>query len=276
MNIKIKGILSLAVLSGLLLASCDKEPYKVIEDQPADNDAFVRIVHAAPSFRAIFNNRDSFNVYTSVNKLTSPFLTYGSVFPGATTNNYVNVPATSGTNPLNTGTSFRFSVQGTNQADSVNLYTFYKNLIPGRRYSLIITDSILNANETKQMLIPDDYVQPTPGLFGIRFVHAVANDTAGRTVDVFSAKAKANIFTNVPILSATGFAYLPTNLTTDTLIIRRAGVTNWELARFPPLGQPAITPIVYLNQRVYTFIYRGDTKLTSGTKARGLMSYVNL
>jgi hypothetical protein len=265
MHFNINRVLFFALATCVAMSGCKKDPgtkAPLLENQ---NDAYVRVIHVAPSFRQIFSNRDTFNVYAGSARINSPFLTYNSFFPGSTVDNYVALPAG---NQL-----FRFSVPGVVNYDSVTLYSFTKNLLPGQRYSLIITDSIKNTNEAAQMWLRDDYTVPVPGQFGIRFVNAVINDTAGKTVDLYSVKLKGNMFTNVKGFSATGFHYYNTTLNADTLIVRRSGVTTWELARLPLIGTNA--PIPYSSQHVYTYIYRGDTKLTTGTKGRGLTSYLN-
>jgi hypothetical protein len=235
-------------------------------------ESYVRLVHAAPNFRAVLSNpsatppltvKDSFNVYAGSAKLNNTIMTYGSIFPS--TNLYIGLPATNQV--------FRFVNPGVLNVDSLTVHSFVKSLDKGQRYSLIITDSIKSANENMQMFIRDNFVQPVPSQFGIRFVHAVVNDTAGKTVDLYSAKLKGNMFTNVKIGSATSFQYYNvTGMTTDTLIVRRNGVTTWELARIPVTGGAAQT---YSNQRVYTYVYRGDTRAT-GTKGKALISYQNL
>jgi hypothetical protein len=253
------------------MSGCKKDPGTKAPLLQSQNDAYVRVIHVSPSFRQIFSTstlaaKDSFNVYVGSSRINSPFLSYNGFFPGSTVSNYVALPAG---NQL-----FRFSLPGVVNYDSATVYSFTKALAPGQKYSLIITDSLKSStNESAQMWLKDDYTVPVPGQFGIRFVNAVINDTAGKTVDLYSVKLKGNMFTNVKAFSATGFHYYNTTLNADTLIVRRSGVTTWELARLPLIGTNA--PIPYSSQHVYTYIYRGDTKLTTGTKGRGLTSYLN-
>jgi hypothetical protein len=259
MHFQINKFLTVALLAGVSLAGCKKEAgtkAPLLENQ---NDAYVRVVHASPSFRTVFSNRDTFNVYAGATRINSPFLTYSSFFPGATVNNYVALPAG---NQL-----FRLSVPGVLNADSVNLYSFTKTLQGAQRYSLIITDSIKSNNDRVQMWLKDNFTTPVPGQFGIRFIHAVLNDTAaGKTVDVYSTKLKANMFTNVPVGTATGFQYFNTPTTGDTIIIRRNN-TLYEITRLNNMSQSS--------GRVYSLLYRGSA-LTTGTKGRLLTSYLNL
>ena len=99
---------------------------------------------------------------------------------------------------------------------------------------------------------------------GLRFVHAILNDTAGKTVDLYSVKNAANIYENVGATAATGFEKKP-QYSNDTLIVRRAG-TNFELARINGLST--------LPGRSYSLVYRGNGKVTTSTaKPRGLVVY---
>lgn len=259
MKMNFKNIATIMGLISITAVACDKKTDWLAERTYEGFNSYVKIVHASPNFRVVHgNNRDSFNVFVGAAKANGTFLTYGSVMP-ASSANYLGYPSG---NQL-----FRFAVNGVATPDSINLYSFTKKLEPNQKYSLIITDSIKSTNEMKQMWLKDDFDTPIPSQFGMRFVYAVVNDTAGKTVDVYSVKSKANIFSNVPIGTATGFVYRPTTLSNDTLIVRRPGITTWELAR--------LNGVTYTNQRVYTFIYRGDTKAT-GTKGKSLTSYLNL
>jgi hypothetical protein len=265
----IKNIGKLLLVAGaavVSLVACKKETMWHAEADMTGFQSYVKMVHASPNFRAVLSNpsatppllvKDTFNVYAGSTKLNNTIMTYGSVFPG--TNLY---------NGLSAGTQvFRYVNPGVLNVDSLTVQSFVKSLDKGQRYSLIITDSMKSVNENMQMFIRDNFVTPVPSQFGIRFVHAVVNDTAGKTVDLYSAKLKANMFTNVKIGSATSFQYYNTTMTNDTLIVRRNGVTTWELAR--------LNAQAYSNQRVYTYVYRGDTKAT-GTKGKALIAYSNL
>ncbi len=254
-------IISVAIAG--VLAGCDKE---LQEDVPAtltgEGYSYIRVIHASPTFRSVvttpgIQTRDSFNLYVSGAKVNSSFLTYNSMFPGQTTG-YIAV--TSGLH------YFRLTLNGVKTADSATLHTFQKVLEPGQRYSYILTDSIRSSNENRQMLLKDNFNNPVPGNYAVRFVHAVMNDTVGKTVDVYSFRRKANIFTNIKIGDATGFVeYGPSG--TDTLSVRRNG-TTWELTR--------LNSIPFASGRVYTVIYRGLTSpLPANTRPRGAVYYQN-
>jgi hypothetical protein len=266
----IKNIGKLLLVAGaavVSLVACKRETMWHAEAETSGFQSFVRLIHASPNFRAVLSNpsatpplvvKDTFNVYAGSAKLNNTIMTYGSQFPAS--NLYLGIGAGTQT--------FRYVNPGVLNVDSLTVHSFIKSLDKGQRYSLIITDSMKSANENMQMFIRDNFVQPVPSQFGIRFVHAVVNDTAGKTVDLYSAKLKANMFTNVKIGTATSFQnYNVTGMTGDTLIVRRNGVTTWELAR--------LNAQTYANQRVYTYVYRGDTRAT-GTKGKSLITYQNL
>lgn len=257
--VKLKSIVAIAVIGVSLIASCKKEAEPRVTFQPNQNDAYVKILHFAPSFRNIFSNRDSFNVFIGAKKVNGAFLTYNSIFPNNTF--YTAIPSGK--------QLFRFSVNGVLTPDSISLLSFVKPLTGGKYYSLIITDSINSANEGKQMFLEDNFTVPASGEYNLRFVHAVHNDTAaGRTVDLFSVKNKRNVFANVPAGSSTGFLNLPVSPISggDTLILRRSG-TAFEISRINGIAQS--------NGRVYTVVYKGSAA-TTGTKGRTLATYLNL
>jgi hypothetical protein len=256
-------LLLLLVAAAGIWAGCDKElqedaPAQLMNDQ---DNSYIRVIHAAPNFATITGQPDAFNLIVSGAKVNSTAIAYTGMFPG-TSVGYVGV--TSGLHWI------KISRPGVNTNDSITIQTLQKVLEPGQRYSLIVTDSIKSTNEAKWMLLKDNFNTPVPGNYAVRFVHAVLNDTVGKTVDVYSFKRKANIFTNVKIGEVTGFVeYGPAG--NDTLSIRRPGVTTWgggvgELAR--------LNAIPFASGRVYTVIYRGMTA-TTATRPRGVMYYQN-
>lgn len=256
-----KTIFAAAVLTAGLIA-CRKNPpqtmtYRATTDQQT---SYVRIIHAAPSFRTIMGNKDSFNVIYANSKMNGAFLTYGSIYPSAT---YTGIY--SGSIP------FQFQDNDPNSTSPATFHSFVRNLEPEKYYSLIITDSIRSNNPLRQMWVQDNFVQPDTGSFGIRFIHAVWNDTAGRTIDLFSTNRRANLFTGIAAGTVTEFIYPKLPTATDTLIVRRSG-TGFELARLNTVG--------FGNRRVVTYIYRGNGNTPpSGAAAlrpRGLISYTNL
>jgi hypothetical protein len=261
-----KQILKYKLLAALtvvvLLAACNKDTTYLANPVVNNNNAFVKIVHAAPNFSTAWGGiADAVNVfYTADNgmftKINGTTLAYDKYYP-TTTNPYFQIaPATQ---------SLRFSVGGVLLADSINFYSTKVRVEAGNHYTYIITDSLKNGG----MFLFD--VMPTldTKTYGLRLVHAITNDTAGKTIDVFSSRVQANIFSASAATTASGFISLPTSTLNDTLIIRRAG-TTFELARVNGFGGVA--------GRSYTMIYRGNgavaPSVTTG-KPRGAIIYAN-
>lgn len=253
----IKKYLLFATIGMVAMTGCDKE---IVEEAPTQlmtgENSYIKVVHLSPNFTTVTGQPEALNFIVSGAKVNSAPVAYNAMFPLQTTG-YLGI--TSGLH------WFKVSRPGVNTNDSITIHTFQKLMEPGQRYSYIITDSVKSNNEKAAMLLEDNFNVPVPGNYGVRFVHAVHSDTAGKTVDVYSFRRKANIFTNIKIGTATGFVeFGPAG--TDTLSVRRSGTTN-ELTRF--------NGIPFSSTRVYTVVYRGLTTATTGTKARGLMYYLN-
>jgi hypothetical protein len=255
-------VLILASMSGLLW-SCAKQtttPMEIVaKTNSVSDNAFIKIIHFAPAFRLATNNSDSVNFFLNGRKVNGSFLTFGSMFP-STTNLYAAVPAGA--------TSIKISTNGLLVSDSIAVTTLNKFLVPGRYYSLIITDSILNAYDNKQIFTMDNFVLSDTNTFTMRFVHAILNDTAGKNVDIYSTRRAGNIFANVSPGTVTEFTQQPYNFVTDTLIVRRAG-GSFELARLTTAANPLA------RQRAYTLVYKGTPGTTTAPKGRALITYAN-
>lgn len=222
------------------------------------NKAFVRFIHASPNFRATYFAPDTFNVYIDSTRINSPFFTYNSVFPVATTSSYAAV---------NSGiVNLRFSTPGVFKADSLTFVgPLQDTLTTGMTRTYIIADTFI-------VKLNDQFSEPLTGLYNIRFVHAVVNDTIGKTVDIYSTRRNGNIFTNVKPKTVFGFQTAPYNAQlNDTLYVRRSGTTINLASGVLPGGLPFFPN----NQRAYTLIYKGDGRLTTGTKARTLSMITN-
>jgi hypothetical protein len=198
-------------------------------------------------------------VYLNNSKLSSAALSFGSIFPGIVSNAYLAIPPGS--------QSIRLSIPGVVNTDSVTIATVTKSFVAGKYYSLLITDSIMNASrDSSRILVQDYYTTPNPGFINLRFANAALNDTAGKTVDLFSYARNTTLITKIKSDSVTSFQVVGTNPgVADTLYVRRTG-TNQVLAKllFPSTSQ-----------RTYTVFYYGDVTLASGKKARTLSYYAH-
>jgi hypothetical protein len=255
-------VLILASMGGLLW-SCSKQtttPLDIVATtSPVSTSAFIKIVHYAPAFRLATSNADSINIFLNGNKLNGAFLTFGSMYP-STSNLYAAVPAGI--------TSLRISTNGILTSDSIGVISMSKILEQGKYYSLIITDSILNANSSKQIFTQDNFLLSDTNTFTMRFVHAIMNDSTGKNVDIYSTRRAGNIFANVSPGTVTDFTPQPYNFITDTIIVRRAGGT-FELARLTTAANPLA------RQRAYNLVYKGTPATTTAPKGRALITYTN-
>lgn len=249
MNNKILYGLFLVALSTLALVGCDRSTDWNAERKSTNGLAFIKFLHAAPSFRAITNQRDSFSIFVRNDRINSNFVTYSGSAGPLQPSGAAYVATFPGAVPI------RFTLGTATNPDTSTIYSTTRNLEAGKYYSFIVTDSFRSTDPAKQIFLEDPLFLPGPTQFAARFVHAVLNDTAGRTVDVFSSRLRTNMFSNVAIGTATGFIVFPqynTPSTTDTIIVRRSGTTQ-ELAR--------INTETLLGQKTYTYVYRGNTTI---------------
>jgi hypothetical protein len=115
------------------------------------------------------------------------------------------------------------------------------------------------------MFLQDDLLALGTTQIGMRFVHAIWNDTAAKNVDIFSVRNNATIFSGRSAGSASTFTPLNYFTTSDTLIVRRAG-TTFALAT---LNSATFTP-----GRNYTLVYKGNGAVTTSTaRPRSLFIY---
>ncbi len=258
-----KNISYILLLSGaiVLMWSCNEKLELVAPTSSPDGYAFVKFAQFSPNFRQVTNNgKDSINVYVNGFKINGAFMTYGSLFPSAN-NLYASVPA-------GAPQSIRITVNGVTTPDSITLATYTKTMVAGSYYSFIFTDSLLTANESKQMFVQDKFVISDTNNFTIRIVHGILNDTLGKTVDVYSTRLGTNMFSNVSPGTISAFITQPYNFVADTLIVRRPG----SLFRLATLTTVAIP---FNRQRAYTLMYKGAPNLTTGVKARSLVTFTN-
>lgn len=244
----------------MVFASCEKQADRTAEFSTVEDKAFIRVIHASPSFRQVFNAPDSINLYLNNAKINGALITYGGLFPAAGTGfGYIAVPAGL--------QNVKLTVAGRVNPDSIPLALFTRLALKGQRYSIILTDDVKSTRDSSKMVLPDNIVQPNPGNYRIRFVNAIAADTAGTSVSIFSARANANIFNSVAPGQVIDYQTLPSNTQlSDTLFVRRPGST-FNLAT---------TVVSFGNQRSFTVIYRGyGSVATGGTKGRILIPYLD-
>lgn len=266
---KITLYISLVAAGIMVFAACKKEAERTADYELSTDKAFLRVIHASPNFRAVFSQPDSFNVWVNGGKINSPFLTFGSISPQSTTGDgYVAV--TPGLQQI------KLSVNGfaSTAPDSTQLINFTKVFNTGQYYTLLVTDSIKNLKDSVQMFIRDSFPKPLPGNISLRFIHAVWNDTTGKTVDFFSYARNATIdkLGSKPGYIGAFSSYAVNPSIADTIYVTRAAPAGTPLSQRIVLAKGSFLPQA---QRAYTIYFRGDANLTTGTKARSLAAYLH-
>ena len=253
--------------------SCKKNQNKVADYSITDSTlAHIKIIDASDSFRKVTKGMpDSFNVYVNGERVTSstsapavPSMTFGAIFPGLASAGSAYLTVSPGS------ASIRLSYDGVVNADSVTILSLTKTLVPGGYYTFMITDSLLSTRDSNRIFVRDYYKTPVPGYVNLRFINAVINDTAGKTVDLWSYARNAAVLTKIKPDSVTSFQSLGINSgVSDTFYVRRTGTTlNLAKLLFPPVGQTA-------SQRTYTLFYYGDGNLTGTAKKARTLGYYN-
>ncbi|ERR1035437_22842 len=276
-----KNILFIAIILAAMLigySSCKRDFSLTSPVKTTEGTSYLAIIDASPNFRRIYNLPDSFNVFINGQKITgftpgtvSPFMTFGATFPSTTTGfGYVAVPP--GLQQI------KFSVSGKINPDSIAIATFNKTFLPDQQYTFMITDSIQSTRDSSQIFLQDVYnFPPTIGYYNLRFIHAVLNDTLGKTVDLFSYAKNAVIYSNLKPGAVTAFSQIGVNLqVTDTLYVTRSLATG--VSSTTPLSSRLILAKMSFqagSQKSYTVYFRGDINLTATTniKSRALSFY---
>ena len=251
---------SLVLVIGLV--ACNKDTTYIADPVTLSSSAYIKFLHVSPSLATITGQADNVTLLNldlksnTYSKITGTPLGYEKYFP-TTTNVYAAVTA-----GLKT---IKFSLAAISQKDSLELFLKQVQADAGKYYSFIITDSIKSASLSKAMFLQDDILTLGSSQIGMRFVHAIWNDTAAKNVDIFSIRNNATIFSGRSAGSASSFAPLNYFTTNDTLIVRRAG-TTFALASLNGVG---FTP-----GRNYTLVYKGNGAVTTATaKPRSLFVY---
>ena len=265
-------IVAIGIVITWFAISCKRDLDPSAPYETPTGTAYLRIVHAAPYFRNIFNVNDSFNVLVGGTKVTAsisgsnPYMTYNSIFPNVSTlNGYVSVPAGEQEIKLSAGVI---------NPDSITIKRFTKVLAPDTYYTFMITDSINSNRDAAQMFVRDSLTTPTSGYYGLRFIHAVLQDAATPaqrlvdTIDVFSSRYNRNIYTRITPGTITTFSQFSYDASLeDTIYIRRVR-SNVNLASYN---------FKYANQRTYTLYFKGDGTISDSknTKVRSLATIVH-
>jgi hypothetical protein len=261
--------------------SCKKKADLAAAIEPVNTSkSYLKVIHSSPSFRLIHNQPDTFNVFVNNQKINATTLSYDGIFPfsvNSTTNSFTATYAA-----VEPGASnIRLALPGKANPDSLTIFSLDKTLEGGKFYTLMITDSIKMERDSSKIFVQDLFNQlpVRSGYFNFRFINAAMNDTAGKTVNVFSYARNASIFTNVKPGTITGFSQLGFNITVpDTFYIRRflgTGVKDTGQIFAKIFFNSAVAGGGNPDQRSYTLYYKGNANIATGAKARSVAAYIN-
>lgn len=242
MNIK---SITIALASIIVLAACEKE-YKSLltEETNLGNTAFVKF------HNAIINSNRTY-IYSDLVPLNGATIAYGGLFP-ALSPSYAALAA--GTRNI--------AIRDTLVPSTQYPISFSAPMIGGNYYTIFAYDSV---NAPKFRLILDNIQVFNDTAARIRFANFPFSTTAIPNVDIFSQKQQANIFTNISTASVTDFISYRAGIS-DTLYVRPTGTTT---------NLTQLNGLVPTAKRNYTVIFRGSYRLTTGTAARTLTSFLS-
>ncbi len=240
-----KKIIAIIIPILFLLIACEKKASYTAEFDYKNtaNDAFVKFVNAYAYATPVFAGQTTASVQLTYNgvQFSGTPIGLGGAFPANA--NYAAVDREF--SPKEMFVRLGLGIPPATVRDSF-LFAFQPNLTQGKYYTYFFCDSITNLS--KRIFITEDEVREPGGinLYRIRFANLIPNMPTGTpTLELFSFRAKAVIFTGIPSRSVTPFIEVPVqgvNIS-DTLQIRYTGTTT-ALATLNTLavaGQASIT-----------------------------------
>lgn len=152
--------------------------------------------------------------------------------------------------------------------------TVTNNFESGKNYTIFTYDSITRA---KSKLVETSIVIPADDTTArLRFANMITFPTATPNIDIYSARLKANIFSNVSVGSVTDYTPVR-SLVADTFYVRIAGTTT-NLTLNGTAGTTQIVGLIttLTSKRSYTMIFRGlygSTATPTGREIRIFTDY---
>ncbi len=240
--------LILVVFSGIAFVSCEKTFDEKLTIRPVPEKGSVVQIYLATV------NATRNHIYIDGVKTTGPFITSGSIFPASG----YGIDVAPGQRA--------FLVRDTLAAATQLPLSFAENMKLNTHQTIFLYDTITSP---KQKTVIDNIVIPDGNQARIRFANFVYNPVGIPAIDVYSARLKANIFTNVQVSDVTEFVNVPSGVT-DTFYIRNTGTSvNLQSVTGSTWADHRVilTPTV---KRSYTLAFRGSyrTTLTTSTVAR--------
>lgn len=253
------------VLSTALFAvSCQKDTIQkevATESNDFADKALVQVIDVTLSSTRNY-------VYVDGAPVNGAAIAYGGIFPSSPSSSFAVA-----------GGLRSFIIRDTAAATTQPSMTFSENLQPNNYYTIFTYDTV---NAVKNKLVPSDIFFPSDTTARLRFANFAYSPNAIPAVDIFSKRLNANIFTNIPVTSVTGFIPFDSRRA-DTLIVRETG-TGIDLPNRTVAGTPPVTtvgPVQIIvgltRKRNYTLIFRGGyrTDLNSATTVRSLLLVAN-
>lgn len=255
-------ILITAAISLLVINSCynKNESLTILQTNPANNIAYVKFIntYAAPNPSTVTPPAGTIvNIYVNGAKINAAPLAYGGAFPLS--------PAYTGVKP-GLAINIKVILNRTNNTPVAGDTISNKNYDLGiNSYTTFyITDTTPNPTPFNPYVVPiQELVTNAPvGFFRARFVNMIpSNDT----LEVFSRRLNAVIFSGQLYKNATPMVELPTFTISDTFQLRRVSAPATVLA--------SIIGFFPTSSRTYTVYCIGN--ITGLPRARVLTVFTN-
>jgi hypothetical protein len=252
-----KNHVSIAVkffLAGLLFSACKKQisvPIEAINN----STTYLKVYIASPGATRNY-------VFINDRQVTGAALTAGGLFPLSSASQGIAFPHNSlfsvqlgEMRPI----AQKISIRDTALVTAQPVTNVVTNLETLSNYTLFLADSSLRP---RAILVKDDMPPVGDTAARLRFANLPFSPLAIPNVDIFSVKARANIFTNAPVGMISEFKPFASALN-DTLHVRAAGTTA-NLA--------SVNGFLATRGRYYTIVFRGSYR-NPGSRVLG--TFVN-
>lgn len=251
-SIKIYAFGIITLLSVVLVISCTKDfDSKTVLQKDFSNSTLAQVYVATV-------NASRNYVFVDGNPVTGALLSSGSLFPSS---GYA----------FNVNSGVRnFVVLDTLTATTQVPLSFAENMQVSRNHTIFLYDTI---STPKQKTVTTDIVIPSDNSARLRFANFPYSPVDIPMIDIYSARLKANIFSNLSVTDVTNFLVVPSNIT-DTFYVRLSGTTV-NLQNFVPPTPPATVGsfseirsiATFTAKRSYTLVFRGGFRATATTNS---------
>jgi hypothetical protein len=239
----IHAFIAVGLLSAVLFA-CEKEMKLSL---PVETDlsgkALIKV------YNATLNAARNY-VYVDKVPVTGAALVYGGLFPSVSYYSAINAG------------SRTVDIKDTLITSTQKALTFTSTFDAGSHYTIFTYDTVTN---TKHLVVKDNIQVPTDTTARLRFANLIYSRVAAPNVDIYSAKRKENIFTNVATAAVTDFIPYATDIS-DTLFVRATGTV---------INLTQLNSVLPREKRSYTVVFRGVYQLTTGINTRALVNFTN-